>query len=274
MDGTWDATGLLLDRFEEVEATLAAPSLRQRLALRPTRPDSSPPSREGARAAAPSPGSPGRVRQLAGPPEHEPHVTLGAELRDLHRDQPSRRDLRQRHRRGSTATPSPISTARLIPSRLGSATRMLSGACRRSYSRSTRSRAGDGSLCAITVSAPDLLACDTRLRPRQRMAGMRQHHQLVVSQRHRLQRAFRRMKRQHAEVEGAIQQRGGDVPRGHAPHLDQRPGDGRSPKLAIAGSSECTAASLAPMTTRPRRTCCSSRTASSASEARVSRRAA
>jgi hypothetical protein len=46
------------------------------------------------------------------------------------------------------------------------------------------------------------------------------------------------------------------------------------PKVAITGSSEWTAASLAPTTTRPRRTSCSSRTACSASDASVSRRPA
>ena len=48
----------------------------------------------------------------------------------------------------------PDSTARLIPSRLGSEIWMLIAVCFRSYARSTRSRAGEGSLCATTASSP------------------------------------------------------------------------------------------------------------------------
>ena len=56
-------------------------------------------------------------------------------------------------RRGSSATPSFSSTARLMPSRLGSAITMRSGTWCSSNSRMTRSRAGDGSLCATTASS-------------------------------------------------------------------------------------------------------------------------
>jgi len=56
------------------------------------------------------------------------------------------------HRLGNNATPSLSSTARLMPSRLGSEITIRSGMWRSSNNRNTRSRAGDGSLWAMTAS--------------------------------------------------------------------------------------------------------------------------
>ena len=74
------------------------------------------------------------------------------------------RNVDSAQRLGSSATPIFISTARLMASRLGSATWMLMGACFCSKVRRTRSRAGDGSLWAMTVSRPNS-ASVTSLRP-------------------------------------------------------------------------------------------------------------
>ena len=56
---------------------------------------------------------------------------------------------------------------------------MLIGACRRSYSRSTRSRAGDGSLCAITAWRPTSSSV-TRCRAASGCSGWREQHELVA----------------------------------------------------------------------------------------------
>ena len=72
----------------------------------------------------------------------------------------------------------------------------------------------------MTVSVPT--SCiETRLRDGQRMARVGEHHELVVAERHGLQRALGRRERQHAEVDGAVEERRRHVPRRHAAHVDQ-----------------------------------------------------
>ena len=51
---------------------------------------------------------------------------------------------------------------------------------------------------------------------------MREHHQLVAAERDRLQPLVGRLERQDAEIEAALEQLGGDLPRRHAPDLDAR----------------------------------------------------
>ena len=118
------------------------------------------------------------MRQLAAAAEHEPHLARASRARDVDRDELAARDLRQRTAARQQRDAELISTARLMPSRLGSAIWMLIGTCCCSKSRSTRSRAGDGSLCAITGLAADFLhrhlpARGERMRGRHRAARAR-----------------------------------------------------------------------------------------------------
>ena len=101
----------------------------------------------------------------------------------------------------------------------------------------------------------------TCARVRQRMRRRHEQDELVAARAASTQPALGRLERQHAEVEAALQ------------HFDARsaaPARGARRraicgcalrKRSMSGSSVCTAASLAPMSTRPRRRSRSSRTA-------------
>jgi hypothetical protein len=56
--------------------------------------------------------------------------------------------------------------------------------------------------------------------PRQRMFRRRQQHHVVAAERERLHAAIRRLEREHAEVEAAIEDGVGDLPGRHAPDVD------------------------------------------------------
>ena len=95
----------------------------------------------------------------------------------------------------------------------------------------------------------------------ERVRGMGQQDELVGAERNRPERLVGRLKGEDAEIEAAAEQFGArSAGRARAARRTVACGCARA-NAAISGSTECTAASLAPMTTRPRRTCCSSRTA-------------
>jgi hypothetical protein len=171
---------------------------------------------------------------------------------------------------GRRATPIFISTARLIASRLGSAIWMLIGACFCSNARSTRSRAGDGSLCAITVSRPNSAIVTWRFPAN----GCRGCTSITSSSGPSVSEARPRSAGWNVMT-----------PKSRLPCDTSTPtcreGTRRTStwicgcterNRATSGSRACTAASFAPMSTRPRRRSRSSRTAVSASsESRMSR---
>ena len=138
-----------------------------------------------------------------------------------------------------------------MPSRLGSAIDHVAAAtCCCSNSRSTRSRAGDGSLCATTGSPADLLhrhlpALGERMRRAAPAAPARRCR--------RRPRAARlgRVERQRAEVEAALLHLDGDLARRHAADVDRDLRVAAARNRAISGSSVCTAASLAPIEHAP-----------------------
>ena len=162
-----------------------------------------------------------RASSCAAVPVDEPQLPRQPHLR--HRAPPpaSPRDISaSAQRRGSSATPSSISTARLMPSRLGSAIWMLSGLVRCSNRRSTRSRAGDGSLCAMTRLARELLHRHL-LAPGERMRRGHEHHELVAAE--------RRPTRGRGSAGGNVstpksrlplRHLDADLPRRDAPHVD------------------------------------------------------
>ena len=104
-----------------------------------------------------------------------------------------------------------------------------------SNSRSTRSRAGDGSLCATTGSRGDVLH---RHLPAlgQRVRRRHQQHELVAADRHLEQALLGRMERQRAEVEAALLHFDGDLTGRHAAHVDRDVG------IALRGSARSAAA--------------------------------
>ena len=108
----------------------------------------------------------------------------------------------------------------------------------------------------------------------QRMLRVREHHELVAAERERLQAAVGGLKRQHAEVEAPVEELGRDLTATGTRRTSTSAWDAALANRSRKGRSVCTAASLAPMMTRPRRTCCSSRTATSASAASLSSRPA
>ena len=113
-------------RLPYVERVLATPPSRlRRFASSPLRPSacrSSSSPRPAPRNAV------GGVRPLAALAEDQPHLAAQPDLRHRQRHQLAARDLRAR-RSGAAAArrPSACATARLMPSRLGSETRMLAG---------------------------------------------------------------------------------------------------------------------------------------------------
>ena len=122
-------------------------------------------------------------------------------------------------RRGRRATPRFISTARLMPSRLGSAIVMFSFSCRCSNSRSTFSRAGDASLWAMTSCSPSSLIV-TCLRPASGCPGAISITSSSRAEGDGAETAFRRGERQDAEVQAALQHLDADLPRRHAADVD------------------------------------------------------
>ena len=60
----------------------------------------------------------------------------------------------------------------------------------------------------------------TRRRAASGVLRRRQQHDVVAAERQRLDAAIGRLERQHAEVEAAIEDRVGDLPRRHAAHVD------------------------------------------------------
>ena len=57
----------------------------------------------------------------------------------------------------------------------------------------------------------------------QPVPGRDEHHELVAAERDELQIRLLRIERQHAKIEAAVDERGRDLPRGHALHVHEHP---------------------------------------------------
>ena len=135
--------------------------------------------------------------------EHQSDLTAGTQTGNFDRDQLTVGNLAEAQRRGSTATPMPISTARLMPSRLGNATWMLIGVSALVGAKHALPRRR-GIVVRDDCLLPDFFDCRAAS-SRQWMAGVRQHDQLVAAKRDGLQAAVRRLKRQDAKVQAPVQ---------------------------------------------------------------------
>ena len=197
---------MLLDDFDEVQAVGRAAALRQ-ARIRVTRLRvprfSCVDSRTLAVSCATVEERVRGVRPVAALAADQPHLTRGARLR-----RPAPRPAGRcaisvsAQRRGSSATPSFISTARLMPSRLGSAITMLSGDVllleqpqhalarrRRIVVRDDRSRAPNSSIVTC-------LAAGERVRRRH------EQHELVGADGNVEQARFGRLERQRRRSRG------------------------------------------------------------------------
>ena len=93
------------------------------------------------------------------------------------------------------------------------------GPCAARTARSTRSRAGDGSLCAMTVSRP-ISSIVTRRRDASGCGGAASRTSSSRAERDDRQPRSGRVERQHAEVEAALEHLARDLAGRHAAHVD------------------------------------------------------
>ena len=218
-DGTWDATGLLLEHYDEVGAVAARlpyvtgtgkaglrqrPEFRRQLLGKPRTPDSgllpkspllpSPTiSRNACRGCARRPAE-RRAAPAAAPSSGTGSATSSPRAISV-----------SAQRRGSSATPIPISTARLIPSRLGSDIRMLIGVRAAVRRRAARDRAPATGRCARSRSARPISSMRHRAVSASGCVGPASSTSSSAPSDMRLHAAVGRLEGQHAEVEAALE---------------------------------------------------------------------
>ena len=212
-----------------------------------------------------------RARQFSGLSEHESHRARRAQLRHLHRDQVAARDLGQRtssrqHRHSQAHLDGALDAIEARERDLNVDRRMSPLVhAQHAFARRRRIVVRDDGLASHLFDRDPLLRREAVPRDWRASPARRCRARSTAGP----CRAAGTSGRRSRGSARAAPSRSGATRRG-APR-PRACGCSRANRSMI-GSSEWTAASLAPMTTRPRRTCCSSRTAASASAANRSRR--
>jgi 3-isopropylmalate/(R)-2-methylmalate dehydratase small subunit len=213
LDGSWDATGLLLERYDDVRVVAGrlpyisgwSDGVRAGVIFYSTtgpHPHPRPHKLQERRR---------RVGQFAGPAKHETHDTRGFQLRDLHRHEVPSLDLGQRaparqHGNAHTHLHRPLDAVQARERDLD-VDRLVLALVQPEDAFTRR-----GGIVVRDDDLPAHLADRDALPRRERMLRVGEHHQFVAAERDRLEAALRRRERHDAEVHRAVEQLGGDPP--------------------------------------------------------------